>query len=526
MSVIPHAPTSRKRKLGEDSDSDVTNSKRLKGSNPIHVRASAKLISGIEENVSTSQLCYNQIAHLIQYAKAQEAQGFSQAATLALCRIFSRFFAAGVLSTTRCPTNEDGIISQWLRGRYYEFIEFLFNSIATANHEGQRLAVNTLMHLAREDSLCSIVNLVNRKTVIFRLLETFITRNSYHNIRREFLQKFVDSYDDLQAYTFDALSYGFPFFSNNLDLQSSRKITSLKVGQDQMDAVIEILLSISATSKTKERSASLYFRAYFTKDFNTYWTKARTKHAKTAWINVFNHPLSNAQRKLLLSALVPKISPWIPQIELLIDFLTDSFNIEGSTSLLALSGLFYLMLEKNLEYPRFFEKMYSILDHIILHSKHRSRFFRLLVKCLESTHLPVALAASFIKRLSQIALQSAPSGTIIVIPLIYNLLNNHPSLTFMIHRIDSGSGRGCGDAENVSHEPFLAHTRDPMKTCAEQSSIWEIKSLQSHYHPSVAMLARIISEPFFKRAYSMEDFLDHSYETVTLRARLVNVCID
>ena len=237
-----------------------------------------------------------------------------------------------------------------------------------------------------------------------------------------------------------------------------------------------------------------------------------------AWINVFNYPLSKAQRKLLLGLVVPKISLWVPQIELLIDFLTDSFNLEGSTSLLALSGLFHLIQEKNLDYPRFYEKMYSMLDDTVLHSKYRSRFFRLLVKCLESTHLPAALVASFIKRLSQIALHSSPSGTITVIPLIYNLLSDHPPTTFMIHREENNSRSGLRFEEEALHEPFLADEIDPMKTCAEQSSIWEIKSLQSHYHPSVAMVARIISEPFFKRAYSTEDFMDHSYETVMFRA--------
>ncbi len=35
--------------------------------------------------------------------------------------------------------------------------------------------------------------------------------------------------------------------------------------------------------------------------------------------------------------------------------------------------------------------------------------------------------------------------------------------------------------------------------------------LQSHYHPNVATIAKIISEQFTKQAYNLEDFLDHSY---------------
>ena len=516
MSELSITPYLRKRKVGRNSVLEVTKPKRPKSNNTFHVRSHIKLISDIEDNVSASRLHYNRIAELIQHAKTQEEVELSKAATLALCRIFSKFLAAGILSTHRHPTSEDAIISKWLHGRYYEFVDFLFDRIATASPEGQSLALNTLMHLAREDSVCSDVNLVDKKTIMFRLLELLTIGESYHNIRLEFIRKFVNLYDDIKVYTFDAIAYESTLLSIDFDLRLSRKITLPMVKEDQMNAVIAILVPISAISNFENRSPSLYFRPSISKYSNLYWTKIQTKHAKIAWVNVFRHSLSKAQRKLLLSLLVPKISRCIPQIELLIDFLTDSFNTEGSTSLLALSGLFHLMQEKNLDYPQFFEKMYSMLDHMVLHSKHRSRFFRLLIKCLESTHLPATLIASFIKRLSQIALHSSPSGTIIVIPLIYNLLNNHPSSTFMIHRDKLDTGRGHENEEGALDEPFHADATDPMETRAEQSSIWEIKSLQFHYHPSVAMVARIISGPFFKSMYSTEDFLDHSYNTVWL----------
>ena len=53
-----------------------------------------------------------------------------------------------------------------------------------------------------------------------------------------------------------------------------------------------------------------------------------------------------------------------------------------------------------------------------------------------------------------------------------------------------------------------------METDAIESSLWEIHMLQTHYHPSVATIAKIISEQFTKQAYKLEDFLDHSYGTM------------
>jgi U3 small nucleolar RNA-associated protein 19 len=42
--------------------------------------------------------------------------------------------------------------------------------------------------------------------------------------------------------------------------------------------------------------------------------------------------------------------------------------------------------------------------------------------------------ASFIKRLSRLALTAPPGGIIIVIPFIYNLFKRHPGCMVMIQR--------------------------------------------------------------------------------------------
>lgn len=61
-------------------------------------------------------------------------------------------------------------------------------------------------------------------------------------------------------------------------------------------------------------------------------------------------------------------------------------------------------------------------------------------------------------------------------------------------------------------DPFDPQEPDPTRTDAIESSLWEIVTLQSHYHPNVAAIARIISEQFTKQAYSLEDFLDYTYQ--------------
>ena len=70
--------------------------------------------------------------------------------------------------------------------------------------------------------------------------------------------------------------------------------------------------------------------------------------------------------------------------------------------------------------------------------------------------------------------------------------------------------------EHGAEDPFLPDETDPIHTQAIDSCLWELVQLQSHYHPNVATISKIISEQFTKQSYNMEDFLDHSYATVSV----------
>ncbi|KAJ0655887.1 putative nucleolar complex protein [Helianthus annuus] len=59
---------------------------------------------------------------------------------------------------------------------------------------------------------------------------------------------------------------------------------------------------------------------------------------------------------------------------------------------------------------------------------------QLLDSCLKSPLLPAYLAASFAKKLSRLALTIPPSGNLVVIALIHNLLRRHPSINCLVHQ--------------------------------------------------------------------------------------------
>lgn len=240
------------------------------------------------------------------------------------------------------------------------------------------------------------------------------------------------------------------------------------------------------------------------------------KQGQEAWVALLGVVETKDQRKRILDVISTIIAPWFTKPELLADFLTSCYNSGGSMSLLALSGVFYLIQERNLDYPSFYAKLYSLLDRNILHSKHRSRFFRLLDTFLASTHLPAALVASFLKRLARLSLNAPPSAIAFVVPWIYNQLKRHPTCTFMVHREIKDADMKKRMMDHGFEDPFVAEESDPMETKAIDSSLWELVHLQSHYHPNVATIAKIVSEQFTKQSYNMEDFLDHSYATVSV----------
>lgn len=284
----------------------------------------------------------------------------------------------------------------------------------------------------------------------------------------------------------------------------------------KFDAALDILKSIESVPDSKEELEDFYIPPPEKTTHALFSLNQHKKRAQGAWLALMSLEMTKEQRKMILGLMADSIAPWFIKPELLMDFLTDSYNTGGSISLLALSGVFYLIQKKNLDYPSFYRKLYSLLDVDILHSKHRSRFFRLLDTFLASTHLPAVLVASFIKRLSRLALNASPSGIIPVVPWIYNLLKKHPTCTFMIHRVPrSIEEREVLEKEGLS-DPFLMDEEDPMVTNAIESSLWEIAMLQSHYHPNLATVAKIISEQFTKHSYNIEDFLDHTFGTVSL----------
>lgn len=299
------------------------------------------------------------------------------------------------------------------------------------------------------------------------------------------------------------------------------RVTVERVSKNQnhtelFDRAFRLISALDGVPESAAELEDFYVPRPKTKNHALLSVNQHKKQGQEAWLVLMSIAQTKDQRKRILDIISTVIAPWFTKPELLSDFLTNSYNAGGSMSLLALSGVFYLIQERNLDYPSFYAKLYSLLDRDILHSKHRSRFFRLLDTFLASTHLPAALVASFLKRLSRLALNAPPSAIVFLVPWIYNLLKSHPLCTFMLHKETRDAEAKQKFREHGMDDPFIPDETDPMETKAMDSCLWELVQLQSHYHPNVATIAKVISEQFTKQSYNIEDFLDHSYASVSV----------
>ncbi|XP_017784948.1 PREDICTED: nucleolar complex protein 4 homolog B [Nicrophorus vespilloides] len=209
--------------------------------------------------------------------------------------------------------------------------------------------------------------------------------------------------------------------------------------------------------------------------------------------------------KQLLIVLLERVMPYLDKPLMLTDFLMDALDIGGPVSLLALQGLFTLIQSHNLDYPNIFAKLYSMFEPEIFHTKFKARLFYLSDMFLSSTHLPENMVAAFAKRLARLALIAPSEDIIIICMFIGNLILRHPGLKCMLNHPNGGS---------ATNDPYIMEERDPVKSNAINSSLWEIQSLQNHVLPSVAMAARFINTPLPSVEWDITKVLDNSSDDI------------
>lgn len=455
---------------------------------------------------------FSLVKEKLQEGKNIEVENFGRQLALLLYKNFNK--VNDDLSTKKAKANEDKkVVIKWVADKYNTFKTLINEYIC------QKLFTPTSLQLDLLDIMLNFVKLESKRksisdevsfpTLTYRaFIESLLqskngeilhdgTTNNFTIL--EFIEKF-SKYWDLQFYFFNNLSDTLNQWKqekpeSELQLIFANYLTIIRNGLLFNEKSLEDEQIWVTNDKTVKLPVALYkhnqFKSQYQKDI----------------IEMLSYPLLQAQYKSVLLILHKRIIPYMAQAQSLMDFLTDCYDITDDliVPILALNSLYELMKNYNLEYPDFYTKLYSLLTPELLYTKYRSRFFRLCDLFLTSTHLSASLVASFIKKLARLSAGASASGVVIIIPFIYNLLKRHPTCMIMLHNTDVDSNY---------KDPFDVNEKNPLNTQAIKSSLWELETLMSHYHPNVATLAKIFGEPFRKPSYNMEDFLDWSYNSL------------
>lgn len=498
-------PRKRMRGAGDTFAQDRMRSSKVSKTSATEKSSQADILL-LEEQILDSQRYYNNILVLQKLVSNNERKPKTATfAAIALCRVFCRLIAGEKL-VKRNGRQAEVEVAQWLKGRLSDYVESLSTWIGSPDAKKESTALTLLMRVVKaetsQDAKRAEQAWRTEKSTFVMVVKTLLGTPDAAAARQEYVQTYVEEFDDVRFYTMLAM----------------RRVLSTQghVVDESIRNALEMLVTMEGIPEAGAQLQDWYGQVPEPDSHQLLSLSAHRKTAQECWLSIFRLPLKPDHRKTILSVMTPQILPWFTnRLEVLTDFLTDSFDAGGSTSLVALSGIYKLMTEKNIDYPDFYTKLYSLLDEDVLHSKHRSRFFKMLDRFMSSSHLPAAMIASFIKRLSRLSLQAPPGAVVWIVPWVYNMLKSHPTCTFMLHRsyhpAHSIYSLSASYSEEGMDDPFKALATDPMHTEAIESSLWELHTLQDHWHPNVASLAKILGEQFTKRDYQLDDFLDHNY---------------
>ncbi|CAG9860582.1 unnamed protein product [Phyllotreta striolata] len=379
---------------------------------------------------------------------------------------------------------------EWLRNTYEQCFTKILHAMEIGSPKLQMQGLSTAMNLLAYEgkyplegkgSLESYVPIAKLKYILMKILST--KQNNGHLINKytEYL-----IFDDILFFTWKILP-SLTAKSNPNEAYIMNYLLLLEKLQVHQNADKKILCS--------EGNASFF----------TFDESITVKCLNKVWHCVMHWEHTPQTQKQLLIVLLERVLTHLDKPLLLTDFLMDSLDVGGPISLLALQGIFTMIQVHNLDYPNIFTKLYSMFEPEIFHTKYKARLFYLSDLFLSSTHLPENLVAAFAKRMARLALIAPSEDIIIICNFIGNLILRHPGLKCLLNNAEKGTN---------NTDPYIMEERDPVKSNAINSSLWEIKSLQNHVQPSVSTAAKFINTPLPSVEWDLSTVLDKTGDDV------------
>ena len=237
--------------------------------------------------------------------------------------------------------------------------------------------------------------------------------------------------------------------------------------------------------------------------------RAHRQHFSAFWDTFLTDCVATHLHLHVLHVLPTTILPNISNPLSVSDYLFMCFKSGGLVSVLALQGIFLLMLDHGLEYTQFYDQLYSLLTPDAFSSRHRNQLFQLVELCMKSLRVPAYIAAAFIKKVARISLASPSPTLYFALPFLRKLLQIHPNCLCLIHRTASQATTATEDLSESQRalnatlvaklfdgeDPFVAGATSPHNSQAISSTLWELTLLQRHFLPAVPLMVSAFSSP-------------------------------
>lgn len=243
--------------------------------------------------------------------------------------------------------------------------------------------------------------------------------------------------------------------------------------------------------------------------------RAHRHHFTALWMPCLQHAAEAALHVHILHRMGDVILPYLTNPLVVADYLSGCFASGGLIAVLALHGIFILMLDHGLEYPNYYQQLYTLLTPDSFASRHRYDLFRLLDLSLTSLRVPAYIAAAFAKKVARVATLSPAPVLYFVLPFIRKVLQRHQNCLALIHRSTKEAFVPANDDHEVAHSDAgdrareagrLATTlfdgNDPFvpdapleESHALHSTLWELTALERHFIPTVPLMVSVFSSP-------------------------------
>ncbi|KAL4004848.1 F-box protein 23 [Sarotherodon galilaeus] len=459
------------------------------------------------ERILESRKHANDVFDILESLQAEQEKEVISAVA-ACSELFCALLERKELFLGKLPGEEDALSGGYsaedkyrifMRHRYTSCVEILLEHLSHEQYDIKESAMCCLMKFAAGEGRHPLEDLdwsehySFPRELIQALVDNLLSKTTDNSLLISRFQEFLEM-EDVRYYVMSSIR------DNVGKVMDKNKGAVVPVYQNN---VFTLMSSISMPNQESELTNFMVKQEAKHEDWKAAKLHEHKRVFERMWLGFLKYKLPNSMYKKVLVILHDSILPYMSKPTLMIDFLTAAYEIGGAISLLALNGLFVLIHQHNLDYPDFYKKLYNLLEPSVFHVKYRARFFHLANLFLSSSHLPVYLVAAFAKRLARLALTAPPTALLIVLPFIYNLIRRHPSCRVLIHKPSA--------EDEPFEDPYLMDEEDPAQCRALESSLWEIKSLQKHYHPDVAKAALLINTPLSEQ----EDDISETLEVTT-----------